>query len=161
MIKILLFISILNSSVIMISTHPISFGVILLLQTTLLSICTRMLLNSSWIPLTMFLVMIGGLMILFLYITSICSNKKPTFIQPSFYQMTLMFLVWIFLKNFEIPVFMNEFLNVKDFCNMEFIKLYLPLNIFSSNFMFLYLLVMLIIMIEILSLNKGPMRKKY
>nr|YP_010596832.1 NADH dehydrogenase subunit 6 [Cacopsylla burckhardti]UFP91888.1 NADH dehydrogenase subunit 6 [Cacopsylla burckhardti]WAK85091.1 NADH dehydrogenase subunit 6 [Cacopsylla burckhardti] len=161
MIKTLLFLSMLNSSVILISSHPISFGIILLLQTMLISICSRILTQSSWIPLTLFLVMIGGLMILFLYITSVCSNKKITFMKPNLFQIAFIIILINFMENFlNIPL-TNESLNMKDLFNMEFTKLFLPLNIFSSNFMFLYLLIMLIIMIEIMSLNKGPMRKKY
>nr|ATD53082.1 NADH dehydrogenase subunit 6 [Psyllidae sp. EMHAU-2015-Zz060501] len=159
--KLLLLILLMNSSIILVSSHPISFGIILLNQTMLLSICSRLLSNSSWIPLTLFLVMIGGLMILFLYITSICSNKKPNFIKPTLFQLMWVFFMIYFIGNFEMSFPMNQFLNLKDLFNLEFIKLFLPLNMFSSNFMFLYLLIMLIIMIEILSLNKGPMRKKY
>nr|YP_010026397.1 NADH dehydrogenase subunit 6 [Cacopsylla citrisuga]QOQ84943.1 NADH dehydrogenase subunit 6 [Cacopsylla citrisuga] len=161
MMKILLIFSLCNSSVILISSHPISFGVILLMQTMSLALCTRIISESSWIPLTLFLVMVGGLMILFLYITSICSNNKPAIVKLTVYQVISVILVIYFLENFEITIFMNEPLSTKDLPNMEFIKLFLPMNIFSSNFMFLYLLVMLIIMIEILPLNKGPMRKKY
>nr|YP_010600879.1 NADH dehydrogenase subunit 6 [Cacopsylla jukyungi]WAL33209.1 NADH dehydrogenase subunit 6 [Cacopsylla jukyungi] len=161
MIKLLLLISLGNSSIILVSSHPISFGIILLSQTMLLSICSRLLSNSSWISLTLFLVMIGGLMILFLYITSICSNKKPNFTKPTLFQLMWMFSMIYFISNFEMSLPLNQFLNLKDLFNLEFIKLFLPLNMFSSNFMFLYLLIMLIIMIEILSLNKGPMRKKY
>nr|WMH03400.1 NADH dehydrogenase subunit 6 [Cacopsylla melanoneura]WMH03426.1 NADH dehydrogenase subunit 6 [Cacopsylla melanoneura] len=161
MIKTLLFLSLVNSSIIFISSHPISFGIILLVQTMIISICSRILTQSSWIPLTVFLVMIGGLMILFLYITSVCSNKKITFMKPNFLQIMLVIFMMSFLENFlNIPL-NNESLNIKDLQNMEFTKLFLPMNIFSSNFMFLYLLIMLIIMIEILALNKGPMRKKY
>nr|YP_009502277.1 NADH dehydrogenase subunit 6 [Cacopsylla pyri]AWU48880.1 NADH dehydrogenase subunit 6 [Cacopsylla pyri] len=161
MTKIFLLFSVVNSSVILISSHPISFGIILLAQTMSLSMCSRILCNSPWLPLTLFLVMIGGLMILFLYITSICSNKKPNFTKPSLYQMTWMTLIIIFVSNFQTLFFFDESMTLKDLHNLEFIKLFMPLNLFSSNFMFLYLLIMLIIMIEILSLNKGPMRKKY
>nr|WMH03439.1 NADH dehydrogenase subunit 6 [Cacopsylla picta]WMH03452.1 NADH dehydrogenase subunit 6 [Cacopsylla picta] len=161
MIKMLMLLSLMNSSIILVSSHPISFGIILLFQTATISICSRILTQSSWIPLTLFLVMIGGLMILFLYITSICSNKKIKFTKPNFLQIVFIVLTVTFLQNFLTIFYSSEYLTMKDLHNMEFIKLFLPLNTFSSNFMFLYLLIMLIIMIEILSLNKGPMRKKY
>nr|YP_010882012.1 NADH dehydrogenase subunit 6 [Cacopsylla fuscicella]WID86686.1 NADH dehydrogenase subunit 6 [Cacopsylla fuscicella] len=161
MTKIMMLLSIVNSSTILSTSHPISLGIILLAQTMVFAICSRILTQSSWVPLTLFLVMIGGLLILFLYMTSISSNKKPTFIRPKFYQLMCISFMMNFLSNFELVISTNEFLNMKDFHNMEFIKLFMSLNMVSSNFMFLYLLVMLIIMIEILSLNKGPMRKKY
>nr|YP_009501967.1 NADH dehydrogenase subunit 6 [Psylla alni]AWU49047.1 NADH dehydrogenase subunit 6 [Psylla alni] len=161
MIKTLMLLAMFNSSIILVSSHPISFGIILLLQTILISICSRMITQSSWIPLTMFLVMVGGLMILFLYITSICSNKKPHFLKPKFSQLAFLSISMGLIENYQYLFLMNENINLKDLHNMEFIKLFLPLNTFSSNFMFLYLLVMLIIMIEMMTLNKGPMRKKY
>nr|YP_009501889.1 NADH dehydrogenase subunit 6 [Arytainilla spartiophila]AWU48854.1 NADH dehydrogenase subunit 6 [Arytainilla spartiophila] len=161
MIKTMIYFSIFNSSFILVCFHPVSFSIILLLQTISISYLMRSLTQSSWIPFTVFLVMVGGLMILFLYITSICSNKKPNFIYPSISQTSYILITLLFLNNLKNFNSFCENLNNKDLFNMEFIKLFLPTNIFSSNFLFLYLLFMLIIMIEILSASKGPMRKKY
>nr|QWT29512.1 NADH dehydrogenase subunit 6 [Cyamophila willieti] len=161
MIKTLIFFSLINSSIIMNISHPISFGITLFIQTIIVSVCSRVILHSSWLPLTLFLVMAGGLMILFLYITSICSNKKFNFVKLSVPQMIFISVTLLFLVNYSNIDPHHEFLQMKDLFNMEFIKLFLPMNTFSSNFMFFYLFIMLIIMIEILSLNKGPMRKKY
>nr|YP_009501993.1 NADH dehydrogenase subunit 6 [Trioza anthrisci]AWU49074.1 NADH dehydrogenase subunit 6 [Trioza anthrisci] len=138
---------------------PLSMGCLLLIQTILTCIITRFLTMSSWIPLTMFLVMVSGLMIIFTYVTSICSNNKFKLLNFNPTISIIFISSIIFMFNFYFHNFDNY--QLKDMFNNEFIELYTPMNIFSSLFMFIYLLIILIIMINMLYNNKGPLRKKY
>nr|YP_009501980.1 NADH dehydrogenase subunit 6 [Russelliana solanicola]AWU49061.1 NADH dehydrogenase subunit 6 [Russelliana solanicola] len=142
--------------------HPLPLGFALLTQTILICLTTRVMTSSSWVPLTLFLIMVGGLMVIFMYITSICSNKKFNYLSmlmPLWYfSLPLVYLLWTTtIIQFE----MNDSMHTKDLFNMEFIKMFMSLNTTSSNFMFIYLLIMLIIMINLMTIKKGPLRKKY
>jgi len=142
--------------------HPISLGIILFIQTIITCSITRLLLSSCWISSTIFLVIIGGLIILFIYITSICSNKKFLFKKLNLTQIVILIFITLIIFIYQHPISITiETFNLKDLPNLEFLKLFLPINILSSNFMFIYILIILIIIISILPLTKGPLRKKY
>nr|YP_010021596.1 NADH dehydrogenase subunit 6 [Paurocephala sauteri]QOL10537.1 NADH dehydrogenase subunit 6 [Paurocephala sauteri] len=140
--------------------HPLLFSMFILCQTILTCIYTRFLMKSSWLSMTIFMMMVGGLMILFIYITSLSKNMK--FTKINFTKMMPYFIISIFLSSF-YPQFnySNENMQLMDIFNMEMYKIFCPMNIKSSIFMFLYLLFMLIIMINLLKYEKGPLRKKY
>nr|YP_009501915.1 NADH dehydrogenase subunit 6 [Freysuila caesalpiniae]AWU48919.1 NADH dehydrogenase subunit 6 [Freysuila caesalpiniae] len=160
--KIIIFLMMSCSSMIPTITHPLSLGMIILTQTILICSISRLMMNSSWISFTLFLVMIGGLMVIFMYITSICSNKKFSFPKikiPMFYFMIVV-IFFTFNKSL-IMLEMKDTIQMMDMFNLEFTKLFLSMNMMSSNFMFIYLLIMLIIMINLVNINKGPLRKKY
>nr|YP_009502251.1 NADH dehydrogenase subunit 6 [Acizzia uncatoides]AWU48814.1 NADH dehydrogenase subunit 6 [Acizzia uncatoides] len=161
MMKTILMLLVINASVTPSVTHPISLGAILMIQTMLTCGYTRVIFNSAWIPATIFLVVIGGLMILFTYVTSICSNKKFLLKNITSMQYVTTMVMILFILFSEMVTTPSDSLSLKDLFNMEFLKLFLPLNMGSSNFMFIYLLIMLVIMISILPLSKGPLRKKY
>nr|YP_009502290.1 NADH dehydrogenase subunit 6 [Heteropsylla sp. DMP-2018]AWU48932.1 NADH dehydrogenase subunit 6 [Heteropsylla sp. DMP-2018] len=161
LLKMYLMISFFNSLFLFYSLNPILMGATLLNQTIMICLISRMMMNSSWIPSTIFLVMVGGLMIIFIYMTSISSNKKLTLLKLNkFYKITPLMIFLLFMFNNKSIKFKESFQLMDEF-NLEFTNLFLPMNIITSNFMFIYLLVMLIIMTEILSSTKGPMRKKY
>nr|YP_009251213.1 NADH dehydrogenase subunit 6 [Bactericera cockerelli]ANA07534.1 NADH dehydrogenase subunit 6 [Bactericera cockerelli] len=140
--------------------HPISLGFMILMQTILVCMLTRILTFSAWIPLSMFLVMVGGLMVVFTYVNSICSNSKFSFTS---WKMTLFYMITPTYIIYTQPLVFNYYdnLQLKDNFNLEFVKLFLTINIYSSMFTFLYLLIALIIMINLIGLTKGPLRKKY
>nr|YP_009501876.1 NADH dehydrogenase subunit 6 [Aacanthocnema dobsoni]AWU48801.1 NADH dehydrogenase subunit 6 [Aacanthocnema dobsoni] len=139
---------------------PLSMGLCLLIQTIFTCISMRLLTNSSWMPLTMFLMMVSGLMIIFMYVTSICSNNKFKFLNINKMLLLSMPLMFI-LNNFNSFPFNNDSMQLSDLFNNEFTKLYSYMNIFSSLFMFMYLLIVLIVIVNLISNIKGPLRKKY
>nr|YP_010381615.1 NADH dehydrogenase subunit 6 [Symplanella nigricans]UDL71990.1 NADH dehydrogenase subunit 6 [Symplanella nigricans] len=56
--------------------HPISLGFLLILQTTLISMNMYINLKSTWYSYILFITIIGGMMVMFMYMTSISSNEK-------------------------------------------------------------------------------------
>nr|YP_009501954.1 NADH dehydrogenase subunit 6 [Pariaconus pele]AWU49022.1 NADH dehydrogenase subunit 6 [Pariaconus pele] len=160
MFKILLTSTMIMTTCVPLVKTPLTMGMVIFMQTVIICSLTRMISMSSWLPFTMFLVMASGLMIIFMYVTSICSNKKFSFIKMNMIFLMPILIMFMWLKDiFYFPY--KDNLQIKDLFNHEFLKLYTHMNIFSSTFMFMYLLLMLIIMINLLLLNKGPMRKKY
>nr|ANP26559.1 NADH dehydrogenase subunit 6 [Mnais costalis] len=55
--------------------HPASTGIILMIQTVLISLITNNLSQSAWFSYMLFLVFLGGMLVLFIYLTSVASNE--------------------------------------------------------------------------------------
>nr|YP_010454701.1 NADH dehydrogenase subunit 6 [Epeorus melli]QZZ23877.1 NADH dehydrogenase subunit 6 [Epeorus melli] len=56
-------------------THPLAMGLILLCQTLLISLMTGLLAPTFWFSYVLFLVFLGGMLVLFIYVTSLASNE--------------------------------------------------------------------------------------
>nr|YP_009470632.1 NADH dehydrogenase subunit 6 [Mycopsylla proxima]AVF97060.1 NADH dehydrogenase subunit 6 [Mycopsylla proxima] len=156
----LMLINLLLSIIMVYSSYPILMGMMLLSLTFFFCISIRMMSSSSWISSTLFLIMIGGLMIIFLYTTSICSNQKFKTLNikmPMIY-FILCSPVLMFSKNSLIKL---EETTLMDTSLKEFFKLFMPMNFYSTFFILIYLIFTLTIMINLLNFNSGPMRKKY
>nr|YP_009500711.1 NADH dehydrogenase subunit 6 [Diclidophlebia paucipunctata]AWU48893.1 NADH dehydrogenase subunit 6 [Diclidophlebia paucipunctata] len=160
MMKISLMLMILFSTLMPYVFNPLMLTMFILMQTILLTILTRLLSKSSWLPLTIFMVIIGGLMVLFIYMTSICSNVKYNYVNI---KKALIYstLIWNLINPVKQLFNLNDSLQMMDTFNKEMFKIFLPSNIPCSISIFLYLFLMLIIMINIMKYEKGPMRKKY
>nr|ARH53945.1 NADH dehydrogenase subunit 6 [Mordellochroa milleri] len=57
-------------------SHPLSMGLVLLCQTLIISLLMGNLSLTFWFSYILFIVMVGGMLVLFLYMTSIASNEK-------------------------------------------------------------------------------------
>nr|ALO76898.1 NADH deshydrogenase subunit 6 [Propalticus sp. PRO01] len=144
--------------------HPLSFGLILLSQTITISMITGMMSMNFWYSYLLTLIMIGGMLILFLYMTSIASNEKFKFsikITIFFMMMSIILLIKIMQLNNIMEMFneqytnftssMNIFMNMSHYFNM-------PLNYFFL-FMIMYLLISLIAIVKITNIKLGPIRQ--
>nr|NP_996549.1 NADH dehydrogenase subunit 6 [Ornithodoros porcinus]BAD12479.1 NADH dehydrogenase 6 [Ornithodoros porcinus] len=58
------------------SNHPISMILILIFSTLLMNFCVYSHLKNTWFPLMVTLLILGGMLTIFLYITSLTPNKK-------------------------------------------------------------------------------------
>nr|AIZ58632.1 NADH dehydrogenase subunit 6 [Ornithodoros porcinus] len=58
------------------SNHPISMILILIFSTLLMNFCVYTHLKNTWFPLMVTLLILGGMLAIFLYITSLTPNKK-------------------------------------------------------------------------------------
>nr|YP_009501941.1 NADH dehydrogenase subunit 6 [Livia junci]AWU48984.1 NADH dehydrogenase subunit 6 [Livia junci] len=155
-LMVMLFMSSIMSNV----NHPLLLSMMVMIQNVMVCLYMRFMTSSAWIPLTMFLVIVGGLMVIFMYTTSICSNIK--FNKLNLTKSFIYFLlIFIMLPPEFYPMNNNENIQLMDLFNTEMYKLYLPINLMSSLFLFIYLLMALLIMISMLNKEKGPMRKKY
>nr|AJG02540.1 NADH dehydrogenase subunit 6 [Pararge aegeria] len=165
------FIVILISIFMFFINHPISMGLLILLQTLLICLLLGMIINSYWFSYILFLVFLGGLLVLFIYISSIASNEifKISFtnkfvILTSFLILNMM----IFLKNnlnwlnFSLNEDMNSFLNMFLFYynenNIDLFKLYNEQTYLLMFMMIIYLFITLIAVVKITNIFFGPLR---
>nr|YP_009935567.1 NADH dehydrogenase subunit 6 [Omosita colon]QNS37172.1 NADH dehydrogenase subunit 6 [Omosita colon]QVG61296.1 NADH dehydrogenase subunit 6 [Omosita colon] len=148
--------------------HPLSFGFILLMQTIAISLISGFMNYNYWFSYILFLVMIGGMLILFIYMTSIASNEKFKFSFKLFISLISMILIMIIIMMIDQYFFNNLNIN-NDMYNFNMnINNTFSLNKFmnypnySMLFMiFIYLYITLIAVTKISNINKGPLRQKF
>nr|YP_010385013.1 NADH dehydrogenase subunit 6 [Asthenognathus inaequipes]UPL65023.1 NADH dehydrogenase subunit 6 [Asthenognathus inaequipes] len=159
-LPLLLFFSFLFTQI----SHPLAMGLMLFIQTTLISMTTGIYNFSFWFSYILFLVFLGGMLILFIYIASLASNESFTFSFTTaiiFFLMTLTFFMILFMLD---PVLLSNNTStsssMKCFNSTPFIINWiynLPSMTFTI-FIVSYLLLMLIIVVKIINLFKGPLR---
>jgi len=64
------------NSILVIRFHPVIILILILIQSTILCLIIWIYLNSSWLSYILFLIFLGGLIVLFMYITRLASNEK-------------------------------------------------------------------------------------
>nr|ADO60525.1 NADH dehydrogenase subunit 6 [Lycus dentipes] len=139
--------------------HPITMGLALLLQTVAISLTTGLMMNMFWYSYIIFMIMIGGMLVLFLYMTSIASNKKFKFsikLSIFLFIMMMIFMIMLMLNDFYSEILMKTQLNLE----MTVLKYF---NFPTGNIMILlitYLLITLIAVVKITKTNFGPLRQK-
>jgi len=145
--------------------HPIRLGRILLAQTISTCLTIGIININYWYSYILFIIIIGGLLILFIYITRIASNEKFKISN------ILIFLFFIVIRLIIFTLLIDfYFLNYPNFSftiinlNTSFIPLFsnkyinFPLNIIFI-FTIFYLLICLIARVKICSIYKGPIRQ--
>nr|YP_009995334.1 NADH dehydrogenase subunit 6 [Ochthebius capicola]QNP09737.1 NADH dehydrogenase subunit 6 [Ochthebius capicola] len=165
MILILFMLNIILSINFLFMMHPLSMGINLLLQTIVISLITGFLNFNYWFSYILFLIMVGGMLVLFIYMTSIASNEKFKFNNKL--MMMMMVISFIFIC---IMFFMDKYMIINNNFNY-FITMnynYYSLNKFfnspSNSIMFLmiiYLFITLIAVVKITSFKLGPLRQKF
>nr|YP_003204949.1 NADH dehydrogenase subunit 6 [Ditaxis biseriata]ACO92613.1 NADH dehydrogenase subunit 6 [Ditaxis biseriata] len=151
------------------TNHPLSMGLNLLIQTILISTICGMMFSTYWYNYIMFLIMIGGMLVLFIYVTSLASNELFNFSMNSLIMYMLLLisfnLMLIFndqylmlISNLETIIFNKmNMLNYEN--NIDLIKLYNNSTMNITIMMIMYLLMTLIIIIKITNINYGPLRQ--
>merc|ERR1712198_806681 len=59
-------------------SHPLAIGLALLSQTILICLITGLSSSSFWFSYILFLIFLGGILVLFIYVTSLASNEMFT-----------------------------------------------------------------------------------
>nr|UFZ13200.1 NADH dehydrogenase subunit 6 [Neochauliodes sinensis] len=150
-----------------IMNHPLAMGLILLIQTILISLITGFMLQTFWFSYILFLILLGGMLVLFIYMTSLASNELFSFSMKSllmnFIIMSLMMIVMMIyipynnLLNLDMTKFNNYSLYTEN--NIELLKLYNFPTMNLTLMLVSYLFLTLIIVVKITNINQGPLRQ--
>nr|UUG47456.1 NADH dehydrogenase subunit 6 [Ips nitidus] len=149
--------------------HPLALGSILFMQTSLAALASNYLFMNSWYSYILFLIMVGGMLILFIYMTSIASNEK--FLMPSKWAITSIFIFFIIFFSFYIflnDTFMEKLISTKwiFFWLEESFKPWTLSKFFNGPFnqiiifLMIYLFLTLIAAVKISGKPKGALRQK-
>nr|YP_009048780.1 NADH dehydrogenase subunit 6 [Apodemia mormo]AID52315.1 NADH dehydrogenase subunit 6 [Apodemia mormo] len=173
MLKMFLSLSLIFSSFFMIFlNHPLSLGLFILIQTLILCLLSGMMIYSYWFSYILFLTFMGGLLVLFIYVSSVASNELFKF-SPS---MKISMLIFIFINliismflfnnlqlinnmmNLDMNNFNNIFLFFNNENNINLSKLYNEQTYFLMMMLIIYLFITLIAVVKITNIFFGPLR---
>nr|UYX62273.1 NADH dehydrogenase subunit 6 [Paralipsa gularis] len=155
---------------------PLSMGISILIQTLLICLISGMLIKTYWFSYILFLTFMGGLLVLFIYVSKIASNEMfKISMNMKIYMMIsisiIFFLNFIFIFNMKWLNFtinsleMNNFFNLFLFFNNEnkfnLSKLYNNQTFMLMMMMVIYLFVTLIAVVKITNIFYGPLRPFY
>nr|YP_010326853.1 NADH dehydrogenase subunit 6 [Athetis thoracica]UNP54107.1 NADH dehydrogenase subunit 6 [Athetis thoracica] len=152
--------------------NPISMGLMILIQTLLTCLLSGMLIKTYWFSYILFLTFLGGLLVLFIYVSSIASNELfkslINFKKLFFFFILLMFFIQIIYinniswMNFSINSDMDNFFNLSLFFNNEnkinLSKLYNNQTFLIMMMLVIYLFITLIAIVKITNIFYGPIR---
>nr|ADO60382.1 NADH dehydrogenase subunit 6 [Sericinus montela] len=152
--------------------HPLSMGLMILIQTLLTCMLSGMLMNSYWFSYILFLVFLGGLLVLFIYVSSIASNELFSFNLLNKMIMFIMIILSFFISmiymynlnwlNFYFNLEMNNMMKLFIFFNNEnkinLSKLYNNHTYMMMMMLIIYLFITLLAVVKITNIFFGPLR---
>nr|WNO18650.1 NADH dehydrogenase subunit 6 [Seseria sambara indosinica] len=154
--------------------HPLSMGLLILIQTLLICMISGLFIYTYWFSYILFLTFSGGLLVLFIYVSSIASNELFSFsfnnklfiFMLSF--MLFMILFYIYFNLGWLNLMFNLFENTNLFNYLLFInnnnnninltKLYNNQTYFMMLMMIIYLFITLVAVVKITNIFYGPLR---
>nr|YP_003434075.1 NADH dehydrogenase subunit 6 [Traulia szetschuanensis]ACF71064.1 NADH dehydrogenase subunit 6 [Traulia szetschuanensis] len=150
--------------------HPMSMMIVIILQTLLVGFMMGTMMESFWLSYILFLTFLGGMLVLFIYITSIASNEM---FQIKSIMMIFTLMMWVIItltliymnKMMFIDLIKNtETMNINNSINyqemtMSLEKLYNKPTFIITMMMMIYLFLALLAVVKITNINQGPIRK--
>lgn len=153
--------------------HPLAIGIILLIQTLLICLISGFITKTFWFSYVLFLIFLGGMLVLFIYVTSLASNEIFNFSLNLLIICLLNFLLIYFCvyfldKNFLINYLINHeverLLRIKTILienSLTLNKLYnFPINLITI-ILIIYLFLTLIAVVKITNVFEGPLRPNF
>nr|YP_010985635.1 NADH dehydrogenase subunit 6 [Argyresthia conjugella]WOK81907.1 NADH dehydrogenase subunit 6 [Argyresthia conjugella] len=152
--------------------NPLSMGLMIIIQTLLTCLISGMMINTYWFSYILFLTFLGGLLVLFIYVSSIASNEMFFFNNNIFILLLIFTFILIIFKtinyknlnwlNFNNNEEMNKMFNFFIFINNEnkinLSKLYNNQTFMLMMMLIIYLFITLISIVKITNIFYGPIR---
>nr|ANN13245.1 NADH dehydrogenase subunit 6 [Astacus leptodactylus]ANN13258.1 NADH dehydrogenase subunit 6 [Astacus leptodactylus] len=164
LIPLILFISILFMRL----THPLSMGLTLFSQTILICLSSGFYSHSFWFSYILFLIFLGGMLVLFIYVASLASNEM---FNPSFNYLYIVFFLTItmsFILIFFDPMMIYSNFNLLSSSVMLWYKfdmnsllvstIYSYFSMFFTLFLITYLLLTLFVVVKIINPFSSPLQ---
>nr|YP_010327074.1 NADH dehydrogenase subunit 6 [Acronicta rumicis]UNP54336.1 NADH dehydrogenase subunit 6 [Acronicta rumicis]WBK14703.1 NADH dehydrogenase subunit 6 [Acronicta rumicis] len=169
------FLMIMISLFMLFMNNPLSMGLMILIQTLLTCLLSGMMIKTYWFSYILFLTFLGGLLVLFIYVSSIASNEMfKTMFNMKIMLLLFMFILLMIQYNYLYNItWMNLFFN-SDMDNMNNLLLFfnhennISLNKLYNNHTFMimmmlviYLFITLIAVVKITNIFYGPLRSSF
>nr|AWV84079.1 NADH dehydrogenase subunit 6 [Tettigades opaca] len=159
--KIIFMFSIFLALMILLAKHPLSMGGVLLMETMLASLMCGMNMNNYLMSYVLFLIFIGGMLILFMYMSSIASNEKFYMTDMLSTMIMMVISVMIVIKS-HLHLSYNLYnCNINSpelYNNLMMNKLYSLPSGMLTLMMVIYLLFTLIVVSNIIGIKFSPLR---
>nr|YP_009350881.1 NADH dehydrogenase subunit 6 [Macrotermes annandalei]AQP27985.1 NADH dehydrogenase subunit 6 [Macrotermes annandalei] len=140
--------------------HPLAMGMMLLIQTTMMCLMSGMMYKSFWFSYILFMIMVGGMLVLFMYMTSLASNEM---FSPS-NKMIVTILMTLPIFTYMMPSKINNKEMSEHSTMMEneitttTTVMYNQMMGMMTTLLVLYMLMTLIVVVNIINVSKGPLR---
>nr|QKX48748.1 NADH dehydrogenase subunit 6 [Linoclostis gonatias] len=156
--------------------HPLSMGLLILIQTLLTCLLSGMLIKTYWFSYILFLTFLGGLLVLFIYVSSIASNEifspisklKSIFIFILFFFNFFLIILYFYNLKWMNMSMNSEMNNLNDFFiffnnenKTNLSKLYNEQTFFLMLMLIIYLFITLIAVVKITNIFHGPLRPSF
>nr|YP_009407080.1 NADH dehydrogenase subunit 6 [Halocaridinides fowleri]ASA39629.1 NADH dehydrogenase subunit 6 [Halocaridinides fowleri] len=168
--SLLLSISIILTSISILFTqmsHPLAMGITLLIQTILIAGAAGLSMKTTWFSYILFLIFLGAMLVLFIYVTSLSPNE-PLSLSPPMTLILILGLATSVLASLMDPMASSTIhtMDKSKFVLMESLAAYPSLlnNIYNTTcmkmtvFLILYLLLTLVVVVKITSTHFGALR---
>nr|QZK21308.1 NADH dehydrogenase subunit 6 [Amitermes sp. ANIC 0034] len=161
MTKLLMSMSTMTSLMFTQMKHPLAMGLMLLIQTTMVCLISGTMYSSFWFSYILFMIMIGGMLVLFMYMTSLASNEmfspsNKMFMATLALLPILMYMMPTVTNNKEMnthsTMMENEILTTTT-------VMYNQMMGTMTTLLVLYMLLTLIVVVNIINVSKGPLRQ--
>nr|AIT96953.1 NADH dehydrogenase subunit 6 [Togoperla sp. KW-2014] len=152
-------------------SHPLAVGLMLLIQTFIVTLITGFMTQSFWFSYILFLVFLGGLLVLFIYVTSLASNEMFSLSFTTLCMMALPFFLTMIIFTFMDPFpFTQSIMNIDIYPSLSashhlelafsLLKLYNNPTNMLTLMLVLYLFLTLIAVVKVTKILSGPLRLK-
>nr|YP_009351765.1 NADH dehydrogenase subunit 6 [Nasutitermes macrocephalus]AQP30621.1 NADH dehydrogenase subunit 6 [Nasutitermes macrocephalus] len=140
--------------------HPMAMGLMLLMQTIMICLISGTMYSSFWFSYILFMIMIGGMLVLFMYMTSLASNEmfapsNKMLLASSIILPILMYLMPTMTNNSEMnthnTMMENEITTTTT-------VMYNQMMGTMTTMLVIYMLLTLIVVVNIINVSSGPLR---
>uniref|UniRef100_UPI0030E0CA86 NADH dehydrogenase subunit 6 n=1 Tax=Euphyes dukesi TaxID=1478503 RepID=UPI0030E0CA86 len=153
--------------------HPLSMGLMILIQIIIICLMSGMIIHTYWFSYILFLTFLGGLLVLFIYVASIASNELffisfKNKILFYFSIIIIMLISILFMNNlkwfnlqinsYEMNNLFNYFIFFNNENNINLNKLYNKQTYLMMMMMIMYLFITLVAVVKITNIFYGPLR---
>nr|ANJ70503.1 NADH dehydrogenase subunit 6 [Hygrotus inaequalis] len=158
----------------MFMNHPMSMGLILMIQTIMVCLISSFYASTSWFSYILFLIMIGGMLILFMYMTSLASNEKFSISNKMTLSLIFYILIMIIVLIITDKTLLSNSFKTSNFYtlmstwslmkneNMNSLNMiYNYPNNFLTILIINYLFLTMVAVVKITKSNIGPLRQKF
>nr|ACJ06197.1 NADH dehydrogenase subunit 6 [Bombyx mandarina]AWE09690.1 NADH dehydrogenase subunit 6 [Bombyx mandarina]QGN05581.1 NADH dehydrogenase subunit 6 [Bombyx mandarina]QZJ46424.1 NADH dehydrogenase subunit 6 [Bombyx mandarina]UFP91637.1 NADH dehydrogenase subunit 6 [Bombyx mandarina] len=163
---------IMMTSIMYFMNHPLSMGMMILMQTMITCMISGMLIKTYWFSYILFLIFLGGLLVLFIYVSSIASNELFLFnLNMKMLNIIIMMIIIIMMmyfinikynnlieNNSEMNKLFTKMLFFNDENKINLNKMYNNQTSFLTMMLIIYLFVNLVAVVKITNIFYGPLR---
>nr|UDF83701.1 NADH dehydrogenase subunit 6 [Vermileo comstocki] len=162
--------TIVSSFIFLQMNHPLAMGLMLLFQTLLICLITGLFTKTFWFSYILFMIFLGGMLVLFIYVTSLASNEMFSMSMKILFMIFFISLISLLLILFLDKLIITSFMENNEMINLSNLKSFHPENNLNLNklynfptntvtlLMINYLLLTLIAVVKITNFNLGPLR---
>nr|AQP27560.1 NADH dehydrogenase subunit 6 [Hospitalitermes sp. C TB-2017] len=140
--------------------HPMAMGLMLLTQTIMVCLISGTMYKSFWFSYILFMIMIGGMLVLFMYMTSLASNEM---FSPSNKMLMASLTIMPILMYMMPTLTNNKEMNTHNTMMENEITttttvMFNQMMGMMTTMLVMYMLLTLIVVVNIINVSKGPLR---